>query len=151
MGQDENSLPSVWRAHVGRSETIPLRIEPERGKVGEYSIESANNERCDVFNEHVAGSKNANDACELRPEAGAGAADADPFPGVGDVLAREASADDFRGGGLRIDVPHVVVDADTRPVTGENHPRKRVALRLPDGWAKAKRFEATFDAADPGK
>jgi hypothetical protein len=31
-------------AEVGRSYTHPLRIEPERGKVGEDSVKSSNND-----------------------------------------------------------------------------------------------------------
>jgi hypothetical protein len=44
VGQDEDSLSSVGGANVGRSKSSPLRIEPERVKVGKHNVESANNE-----------------------------------------------------------------------------------------------------------
>lgn len=53
---DEDLFPLVRGAHVGRTYSRPFRIEPERGKVGEDSIKSPNNECCHVLNEHVSGS-----------------------------------------------------------------------------------------------
>ncbi len=45
VGQDKDSLSSVRSAGVvARSETIPFRIEPERGKITEDSVEAPNNE-----------------------------------------------------------------------------------------------------------
>jgi hypothetical protein len=36
VGQDENPLSAVGRSDIGRSDTTPFRIEPERGQVPEY-------------------------------------------------------------------------------------------------------------------
>lgn len=39
MGQDPETVATVGRSAVGRAETVPARIEPERGQVGEDDAE----------------------------------------------------------------------------------------------------------------
>jgi hypothetical protein len=56
VGQQEESVSSVGRADIARSKSLPLRIEPERGKVPENSVQPPAKESCDVFNEDEAGS-----------------------------------------------------------------------------------------------
>jgi hypothetical protein len=91
VAQDVDPLPAVRRSNVARSKTVPSRIEPERGKVGEDGIESSSNESCDVFNEHVAGSNQAHGVPHGLPEAGPLAGDSGSEPGVGDVLTGKTS------------------------------------------------------------
>lgn len=114
----------MWGADVARSQHIPPRIKPERGQVTEDDSEPARSEHWGVLHEHVSGSNLANDASELAPEAAALALDAGASPSAGDILAREAAADE-------VDVPspgHSVEGADVVP-DGERveHP---VALAL---------------------
>lgn len=99
VGQDEQASSEMGRPDVGCSKHIPLRIEPEGGQIPENSIKPSNSESCDVFHEHEPGSKHANDASELGPQARAGAVDANASASDGDVLAGEAAADEIRGGG----------------------------------------------------
>jgi hypothetical protein len=56
VGHKPDSLSDVRGANVRSSYNVPLRIEPDRGKVSEHDIESPNNESCDVFHQQVAGS-----------------------------------------------------------------------------------------------
>jgi hypothetical protein len=51
VDQDEQSSSAVRGSQVFRSETHPLRIEPENGKVGEDGVESHSNVVCDVLKE----------------------------------------------------------------------------------------------------
>jgi hypothetical protein len=68
VGQYEHALPPVWRSNVGRSETTPLRIEPQRGKVREDDVESSANERPNVFDEDIRRLDFFDDASEVFPE-----------------------------------------------------------------------------------
>lgn len=67
-GQHEEPLATVRRANVGRSHKIPLRIEPERGKVGQHSIEPKAKVSGDVLEEDERSSALRDDARDLGPE-----------------------------------------------------------------------------------
>ena len=51
----------------------------------------------DIFDDGEARPKRRDDAAELAPESGAGAVEAGAFAGGGDVLAREAPANEIDG------------------------------------------------------
>lgn len=96
MRQQEDSLPAVGRTHVGRSNTSPLDIEPQRGKVSENSSHCpVIQQTWDVLSAYVPGSNLPNDARHVGPQPGALAVDADSLAGHGEVLAREAANDDI--------------------------------------------------------
>lgn len=67
-GQDEEPLAPMRRADVRRSDKIPLRIEPERGKVGQHSIEPKAKVPGDVLEEDERSSALRDDARDLGPE-----------------------------------------------------------------------------------
>jgi hypothetical protein len=67
VGQQEDSLPSMGRTDLRRRETVPFRIEPERGQVSENVSKSARKEPWHVLHEDVSGSKLANETGELSP------------------------------------------------------------------------------------
>ncbi len=82
-------------ADVGCSKQIPLRIEPEPGKVSEHDGQSSSkSEGRDVFKEHEVGSYLANAVGQCRPDPAVVVC-----PGVGSGhaprLTREASDDDI--------------------------------------------------------
>lgn len=81
-GEDEDALAAVWGSRFGRGETIPLRIEPERGEIMEDDAESTAGEGGDVLDEDVAGLDFVDDAGVLGPEAGAGSADSGLLTGI---------------------------------------------------------------------
>lgn len=78
VGQYEQSVALVGSTGVGRSDTTPLRIEPQRGKVSEDNVEAPASEGGHVFDEHPLGLGFPDDASELDPEAGPLATDTDP-------------------------------------------------------------------------
>jgi len=86
----------MWGTNGARGYNSPLRIEPEFGQRPENNVETPVNESWHVLHEDVSGSNLANDAGELEPEPAPGAFfDARAFPGNGDVLAGEPSADEI--------------------------------------------------------
>jgi len=58
----------VRRAHVGRSEQIPFRIEPKRGKVGKTVSEPKSNDPWDIFKEYKSGFDFFEDSRDIGPE-----------------------------------------------------------------------------------
>jgi hypothetical protein len=75
----------------------------------------------------------ANDPSELKPKTGPCAGEPSPFPGVADVLAREAAADDidFPVAFFRRERADIGVSPDIGPVLGEDFLGIRVNLHLP--------------------
>jgi len=68
VGQDEDSLPSVWGSDIGRSYSRPLRVEPDFGKITKHSVESKFDVPCDILQEQELGFHFASDAEDLGPE-----------------------------------------------------------------------------------
>jgi len=56
LGEDEKALALVCGSDIGRSYSRPLRIEPERGKVGEDVGKPKSNVPCDVLKQAESGS-----------------------------------------------------------------------------------------------
>ena len=123
------------RSDVDSAETVPLRIEPQGGKVGEDSSEAPNNEGCDVLNDDEAGSNHANDAGVLAPESAPLSVDALATPRVADVLAGESTTDDVDMLKLLSCAPDVFVPRGVRPVLREHLAAVRIDLDLPYGVA----------------
>jgi hypothetical protein len=55
VGKNEQALSSMRGARFCRPETIPLRIEPEPGKVGQHVSQAGCPEAGHVFDEHGLG------------------------------------------------------------------------------------------------
>jgi len=67
-GDEEQSFPAVWGSHRGRRKHCPLRIEPQRGKVTEGSLQLPSpNNGWDVLADEQPGSKYAKGSGDLRP------------------------------------------------------------------------------------
>lgn len=95
-GEDEESLPPVRGTHVGRSNSDPLRIEPELGKIGEDNVETSPSECSNVLGEDAPGAGLVDDPLVLGPEAAAlPGFDPRALARVGDVLAGEAANDEI--------------------------------------------------------
>src|SRR5690606_17891347 len=94
---DEDSITEVIGANGCRRNAIPFRIIPARGQVSEYDVQPSRKQRCDVFHEHVSGSKLANDPGKFSPQAGTFAFNSGSLSCIANVLAGEASADEING------------------------------------------------------
>jgi hypothetical protein len=69
VGQDESPVASMRGANIGRSNSSPFRIEPERGKFSEYGSSCWKSENWrDVFNKNPSGLNFANDSHVLEEE-----------------------------------------------------------------------------------
>jgi hypothetical protein len=133
VGNDPDAVPPVRRTNGRSWDNVPLRVIPERGQRPEYFTHPSSKQRCDVLHDNVSGSKLANDPSELVPKTGPCAGEPGPFPGVADVLAREAAADeiDFPVTFFRGERADIGVSPDIGPVFGEHFLGIRVDLHLP--------------------
>jgi hypothetical protein len=111
VGQDEEPLALVRRSHVARSKTVPLRIEPERGKVFQHEGEAMPEEPGDVLEEDEGGVDLSDDPGDVGPQppvvAGPAALSCDR-----PRLTREARSDDIHDSTPRLacEGKHVVPD-----------------------------------------
>jgi hypothetical protein len=147
-------------AAIGCSNTNPLRIEPERGQVREYGIESSNKESCDVLHEDEAWSHLANDLRELKPEAAAVSFD-DSFASAGntDVLTGKSAHDAIHRStpsptveGSHVSPDRRVVDASFRNTRRQNAGVFDSALHIADGASvRASDSKSGVEPADSGK
>ena len=83
-------------AHICRRYARPLSIKPCFGQRSENGVQSVRSDRCDVLQDDVSRSHQANDSHEFVEQAGAGAfLDAGLLAGGADVLARESTANNI--------------------------------------------------------
>jgi hypothetical protein len=133
VGQQEEALSPVRRAHVACAETVPRRIEPERGQVTEHFREGvpvvSGKEPRDVLHEHEARSHVSNDPAILAPEARPLARESCALSGEADVLAGEAAAEDVDSR-ESVDGADVVISNSVRPVLCENVTTPRIPFHL---------------------
>jgi hypothetical protein len=94
----------VRRSNVGRSKTIPLRIEPEVGQVAENSVESSGNKGADVLHEDETRLHLGDDAGHFAPEAGLLSVDTRAFSGEADVGAGESASDEIHRSTPRVSI-----------------------------------------------
>lgn len=94
MGQHEESLALVRRAHLGRGEQTPLRIEPELGKVAKHLGEPKAKVPGDVLKEDERGAALVDDASHLGPQV-ALVALSELLAGDAEGLARVARNDEI--------------------------------------------------------
>ena len=90
VGNNPDSVAPVRGTNVCCRYNSPVRIKPQRGKVGEDSVEPSNSEHWAVLNECVLGSYFANDSRHVLPQSAALAVDSGAPACAADVLARKA-------------------------------------------------------------
>lgn len=95
VGHNPDAIARLGKANVGRRYAIPFRIVPDRGQVSEYSAKPSIKQCCDVLHEDEVGSKLASKSVDFAPEPRARAFNPCTFPGVADILAREATGNDI--------------------------------------------------------
>jgi hypothetical protein len=94
VGENPNALAAMRRANVGRSQHSPFRIIPERGQIGEHTVESSMSESWRVFHADESRSYLAHDASVLAPQSRARSVEAGAGAGDGYVLTRKAARND---------------------------------------------------------
>mgnify|MGYP007003532378 CR=1 FL=1 len=95
VSQDEESFSFVRSAHVGRSKTIPLRIEPEIGQIPENPVDASGNKGSDVLHKDETRLHLANDTCHFPPKPGFLSVDPCALSGQADVGARKPARDEI--------------------------------------------------------
>lgn len=153
VGNNPEAVSAVRGANGGSRNAVPLRIEPDLGKVSENTVQPSTKQRCDVLHDRVAGSKFANETGVLRPKSGASAVDASALPCKANVLAREAAADDVDANSIGSksscrEGSDVVIDGHLGPVLVEDTARERFDLAERDGLEPASALEPEGEPAD---
>lgn len=158
VGQTPKALSSVRSADIVRSEHTPLRIEPERGKVGEDLVEPEREMSRDVFKEDRFGLDFADDSGDVRPKV-SGVFLTAPTAGDAEWLARVTGSDEIHSTAPRRAVEGAEIIPNRRAIEGRvTHPRNEdggrefVTLDVADGSACAVRCEpdAKLKPADSG-
>jgi hypothetical protein len=104
----------VRSSDIGSSQHRPSTVIPERGQVGEDSVESPNNDGWAVFQPEEVGSNLATDPCHFRPESASVAVDSCAFACNADVLAGKTASQDVSVSavGSTIESSHVGEDGE---------------------------------------
>ena len=157
VGKNPHPVAFVRCAGLIRSDNTPLRIEPQRGKVFQHDLQSSRSEKRGVFDETESRLDFAKDSGELGPQAGSGSSDPSTLPSRGNVLAREAAADNVDGPSPRLSIegPNIVPDGEPGQESVSlslEQDRPRVFLQL-DGadWHMAEKESAKDSATGSGE
>lgn len=138
--------------HVGRAQSAPLRIVPERGKRSEDFVEPPADERGDVLDDDEPRHDFFDDPCVLEPEATARSFQASPEASHRYVLTRKSARDHVHWLKIaRAHGAHVFVASHVGPVLFEHRAAKRILLDLPNHVAHARSRQADFDPSNTGK
>lgn len=114
----------------GRCETTPLRIEPERGKVGEDVREPGPNKSGDVLQEDVARSHVSNDPGNVWPDPSL-IIDTSTGSRLTERLARETGSDEIHSAAPRSAVEGREIVPNRRSIQGlVFHPRHESGRRV---------------------
>ena len=158
VGQHEEPLALVRRAELRRAEQTPLRIEPERGKVGKHVGEPKAKMAGDVFEEDQTGLALSDDSSDVRPEV-ARVVFAALVAGDAERLARVTGRDEIHSSTPRCAVEGGQVVPDRRAIQGRVfHPRHEsgrcvaVPLNMTHGAVVVSEGESEpeVDASDAG-
>lgn len=154
VGQDEEPLASVRRSDIGRAQHTPLRIEPERGKVGKDVGEPKRNVPGDVLEEPKRGAGFVEDSCDVRPQVSLVGV-AESSSGDAEWLARVAACDEIHRATPRSSVEGSKVRPDRRAIQGlvfhpghEDGRGESVPLDITHGATPGG--QAEVDASDTG-
>lgn len=154
VGQDEESLPLVRCADLGRSKQTPLRIEPEGGKVFENGVESQPKVSWDILKEHERRSRFLDDPRNVGPQV-ALVQFPELLPGDREGLARVSRAYEIDSATPRTSAEGTQVRPDRSPIQGRVfHPGhetgRGIGFPLDVANTTAPLAQADVDATDSG-
>jgi hypothetical protein len=128
---DEDTCPTVGSAGIGSSNAQPARVVPERGQVSEYLSESERKVACDVLQQDVSRSYQANSVPDAGPEVSLIVCSCS-LACVAERLARIPRREPVHGLDLRpVGVLHVAVVGDAGEAVREDRGRVLVVLDVP--------------------
>lgn len=124
-GKYPDAIPLMVGTKGACRNAFPLRIVPDRGQVSENTVHPETKQAWGVLHEREERSKLANESGVFAPKPRAFTLKASAFARGGDVLAREAAADDVNGNSvcpepIGSEVANVVIDGDLRPMAGKD-------------------------------
>lgn len=142
------------RANIGRSHKTPLRIEPERGKVGQHSIEPKAKVSGDVLAEDEGGGDFLDDLRDARPQVPLVSL-SELLPCDAERLARVARSDEIHAAAPRSAVEgSEIVEDRSRIQLRVFHPRhedgRGEGVPLDETHAATPLGQSKVDSADAG-
>jgi len=151
---DPDAVTKVRCTNGGSRDRVPLRIEPERGKVSQYGKQATASKCPDVLHDDDRWSYVANEACKVAPQSGPLTRQTGTLAGRTDVLAREPAADgpDVVDSKLSksgsVEGSHVVMAGHSGPVFRQHPPAPGVDLAEGDCPEGPRAFKAQAEPAD---
>ena len=146
VGNNPDSVASVRRTNGARWNAMPFRVIPDLGQGPENNVQPSTKQRCHVLQDDVSGSNHASGSNHFPEESRTGAGKSGACTGIGEVLAREARADDIGIGILSLRyVAHV---GSVREAQRENARGVVVQLGNGDGAETACALKPQVEAAD---
>lgn len=150
MGNNEDPTAKMGGSDVGGRKREGGGVVSEHVQLTPHRGQPTTCTRRDVLDDDEARADLIDDAREMPPEAGAGAADASPFSGAGDVLTGESSANN-----VNVRIParlgDIAESLHVGPVFREHGAAKGIVLDLPGDGAEPGPLEAKLQAADPAE
>src|SRR6185437_16197534 len=157
VGHQPKPVAQMGSVNGGSGNTVPLRIVPERGQVPENSLKSPSKQICCVFHDRVEGSKFANEARVLRPQATLLSVDPGPSMhfcpadvGTWKPPAHDIDPDSICGNPLGAKCSHVIVDRHLRPMLRQHAPAEPIDFAKRDGLESGA-LQAERKGADAGE
>ncbi len=145
----EHSFAEMGSPEGSSADNLPLRIEPEGGKVDQQISQSGRPQSLHVFDDSEGGSKLGKNSCKLWPEP-AFVLLRFARTGNGDWLAGESSADEIDSReSCSSNKSDIFKPLGRRPVAFKDSSAIGIFFDLPDGVAQSGQLEAALEATDP--
>jgi hypothetical protein len=139
------------RTNGGRWNAIPFRVVPDLGQRPENDVQSPSKQRCHVFQDDDLRSELSNHANDFKEQPASLAAKPCAESGVGNVLTREAPADNVNSLGVRLGPrSHVGPASHVGPMLGENSGCEFVDFNLPL-TSHSRSFESKIESSYTGE
>jgi hypothetical protein len=147
VGNNPDPIPLVRGAEGARRYAIPFSVKPALGQVPENGSHPVRKERCHVLHDPVARSNHAKGSHKFPVESRTLSGKAGALPGKGNVLTREAAADDISHTFRELHRGHVSVAGYMRPMLRKHLLTKR--FDLAEGYrAHSRPFKTERKSAD---
>jgi hypothetical protein len=152
VSNDPDAVTTVRRANVGRRDTMPFRIEPERMEISKDGVQSASAKLGAVFDDNDPRCDLVDKPCELAPKSAARIFESSTLAGDADTLAGKAPADCVNGNSIGSKslcgkLSNVMVTGHLGPVFREDAAGKLFDLAERDGLEPARPLQAEREPA----
>ncbi len=138
VGNAPPTVPPVAGTHSRCRYARPFRVVPCLGQRSKNVVHSSVSDRCDVLQDDVARSHQANDSEQFVEQARSAASQAGAISGLADVLARESTANNVSCSGGWFVGADVIVNWNSGPMFPQYLLAERFALHKRHGFNSAQ-------------